>query len=110
MARFNRPSRSLEVATTVTFDDVDYDVTGNVDFGTPARPFAYGGEGDPGDPGEITDIVIKNAEGVELDFDGLSRDEQEMVTQALEVAAEEEAISRTSDYDDRRYEEMRDER
>jgi hypothetical protein len=109
MAR--RPARSIAASATVDFDGVEYEVTGNITPSTPPRPWAYHGEGDPGDPGEVEDIIIRNPDTqVELDFDALSADEQSLVVEALTVAAEEEAISRASDEDDRAYDAMRDAR
>ena len=98
-------ARSQKVETTVCIDDVDYEVSGVVYPGTPARPWAYGGEGDPGDPGEVTDIVIVNPEtGVEVDYYSLPKGDQDFIDEALVLAVDD------GDDDDRAYDEMRDRR
>lgn len=101
--------RAIKVETSITIDDVDYDVSGSVDFGTPARPWANHGEGDPGDPGEITDVVVK-LDGAEVDLDSFVESDREYIVEQLTLAAEEEVISRASDDDDRRCDEYRDRR
>ena len=101
--------RAIKVETTVAIDDTDYDVSGAVDFGSPARPWANHGEGDPGDPGEITDVVVR-LDGVDVDLDSFVESDREFIVEQLTLAAEEEVISRASDDDDRRYDEERDRR
>ena len=103
-------ARSQKVATTVTLDEVDYEVSGVVYPGTPARPWAYHGEGDPGDPGEISDITIKREDGTELDYDALSPAERGFIDDALMVAADDEAEAARSDADDRAYDDWKDRR
>lgn len=39
--------------------EVWVEVDGLFTAGTPARPWAYGGEGDPGDPGEIEVLRVR---------------------------------------------------
>lgn len=104
-------ARSIKVQTTVTIDDVDYEVSATVDLGTPSRPWAYGGEGDPGDPGEIVDVVVTLSEtGADVDLDSFVESDREFITEQLTYAAEEELIDRQADADDRRADEGRDRR
>ena len=103
-------ARSQKVETTVNIDDVDYEVSGVVYPGTPARPWAYHGEGDPGDPGEVTDIVIKREDGTEVDYDSLSPADQKFIDEALAVAAAEEADDAFSAAADLAYDAAREDR
>ena len=99
-------ARTLRVNTSIHLRDEDWVLVGNYSPGTPARRFAYGGEGDPGDPPEVTDVEI-TADGHDgvIEYDHLTRDEQAQVDDTIACAAAEDG-----DDDDRRYDEYRDRR
>ena len=106
-----RAPRSLKVETSIHLRDEDWTLTANYYPGYAPRPWAYGGEGDPGDPGEITDVEI-SADGHHgvLDYEHLTKLEQAKVDETIALAADDEAISRDSDDDDRRCDADRDDR
>lgn len=66
-------ARVLEFTVEIsTNDDSDrtIEVSGTYDPGSPPRPFAYGGEGDPGDPAElIVDTAIWSESRIPLTDD-----------------------------------------
>ena len=101
-------ARSLKIETVVTIDDTDYEASAS--FSKGSKDYFDKGFGNwlPGDPDELEDIEVKNAEGIEVDFEAFSKEAQRYIEECLMVAAEEEAISRESDEGDRRYDAMRD--
>ena len=106
-----RAPRSLKVETVVTLDDIDYEVEASFSRGSSDYFSPSFGNWLPGDPDELEDITVKDTRtGLEVEFDSFEKVDRDYIDQQLMLAAEEEAISRQSDEDDRRSDADRDDR
>jgi hypothetical protein len=109
MARRYRSPRSIEVETTVTIDEKDYEVSGSYTRGSSDYFDKSWGNWLPGDPDELEDIEV-TLDGVDVPYDSLPEATRKYIDDCLVDAAAQDARDAEDSEADRAFDEARDAR